>query len=93
VHLKISTSFRDGSVVAPPLEAPAWLEAVQAELDRLSPGLPEAGISSTVRVCQRFSCQADADVRCLCQKREYRYHVPYSALLLPVELAQAARPR
>ena len=40
---------------------------------------------------QRFDvAKPDTDVRRACQKREYRYYVPYRALLTAEEQAQAA---
>ncbi len=75
LHVKIVTDFEKGSAAPAPLDCQSWLQAVRAELP------------PSVTVLQRFDVakQPDVDVRRVCQKREYRYYVPYRALLTPEE--------
>lgn len=78
VHLCVSTQFAAGCAAKPPLAEDEWLEAVRAQL-----------CGSAIAVLRRFDPPAaDTDVRQGCQKREYRYYVPYRAIL-PVPLAPA----
>ena len=80
LHVKIVTEFAKGSAAPPPLDCEPWLEAIRAELP------------PSITVLQRFDLakQPDMDVRRACQKREYRYYVPYRALLTPEEQSMAA---
>eukprot|EP01043_Picozoa_sp_COSAG02_P015802 COSAG02_NODE_682_length_18523_cov_28.592271_5_plen_407_part_00 len=75
LHVKIATDFEKGSAAPAPLEGQSWLQAVRAELP------------PTITVLQRFDVakQPDIDMRRACQKREYRYYVPYRALVTPEE--------
>eukprot|EP01043_Picozoa_sp_COSAG02_P013795 COSAG02_NODE_558_length_20348_cov_6.479431_7_plen_381_part_00 len=80
LHVKIVTEFEKGSAAPAPLDCQSWLQAVRAELP---PG---------VTVLQRFDVakKPDMDVRRVCQKREYRYYVPYRALLTSEEQRASA---
>ena len=85
VYLRLSTTFKHGSLASPVLEEAEWLQAVRRELP------------PTVVVLRRFSLSSsdvDAqnaafDCRRACKKREYFYFVPYRALLPVAELAAA----
>lgn len=79
LHVKIVTDFEKGSAAPPPLDCELWLEAIRAELP------------PNITVLKRFDLakQPDMDVRRACQKREYRYYVPYRALLTSEEKSVA----
>lgn len=75
VHLRVTTKFAASSVVPADIDEHSWLEVVRRELP------------AALFVTHRFLLpDASFDARRACQKREYRYHIPYRALWRPEEL-------